>query len=224
MTKGTTDLATFTISESQEMKIWLSEGSYQFCEFDFPSGYESGYSPPCISYTTGLGYPAWGFPNVITFDLAIEKAGPEEACLGETVIYTYTVTNAGPASVVPNVLDDKCGNPTLTGGDTNGNGYIDATETWTYTCNYQIPTGAGTPLVKTVVNTIIDTLVNTVVVRDANAPPSDGWILGGDRNTANNTDTWSLSLKSCTFTGEICGTKFADVNGNGRRDEGEGII
>ena len=59
---------------------------------------------------------------------------------------------------------------------------------------------------------------------DANAPAGGGWILGGDQNTANNTDTWSLSLKSCTFTGEICGTKFADANRNGRRDEGEGVI
>jgi hypothetical protein len=218
MKKDGAELASFAISQTSEKKIWLSEGSYEFCEFDLPTGYLPGYS--CISYTTGQDYPDWTFPNVITFDLAIDKAGPQEACPGETVTYTYTVTNAGPASVVPSVLDDKCGAPTYTGGNTNGNDYIDAGETWTYTCNYQIPTDAGSPLVKCVV----DTLVNTVVVSDANAPDSGGWILGGDQNTANNTDTWSLSLKSCTLTGEICGTKFADVNGNGRRDEGEGVI
>jgi hypothetical protein len=91
---------------------------------------------------TGQGYPDWTFPNVITFDLAIEKAGPQEACLGETVTYTYTVTNAGPASVVPSVLDDKCGTPAFIGGDTNGNSYIDAGEIWMYSCAYPIPMDA----------------------------------------------------------------------------------
>jgi uncharacterized repeat protein (TIGR01451 family) len=218
MKKDGKNLDSFTISQISTKEIWLSDGTYEFCEFDIPTGYLPGYS--CISYTTGEGYPDWGFPNVITFDLAIDKAGPEEACPGETVTYTYKVTNAGPASVVPSVLDDKCGTPTRTGGDVNTNGYIDTGEIWTYTCNYQIPTDAGSPLVRT----IVDTLVNTVVVSDANAPDSGGWILGGDRNTVNNTDTWSLSVKPCTLTGEICGTKFADVNGNGRRDEVEGVI
>ena len=220
MKKDGNNLDSFTVSQTSAKEIWLSDGTYEFCEFDLPTGYLPGYS--CISYTTGQGYADWTFPNVITFDLAIEKAGPEEACFGETVTYTYTVTNAGPASVVPAILDDKCGIPIFTGGDTNGNHYIDAGEIWTYTCNYQIPADAGTPLVRT----IVDTLVNTVVVSDANAPAEGGWILGGDQNTANNTDTWSLSLKPCTFTftGEICGTKFADANRNGRRDEGEGVI
>ncbi|HEY3208338.1 MAG TPA: S8 family serine peptidase, partial [Actinomycetota bacterium] len=55
---------------------------------------------------------------------------------GETVTYTYTVTNAGdtPLSGV-SASDDKCSPVTFIGGDANSNGKLDVGETWTYTCS-----------------------------------------------------------------------------------------
>jgi len=47
MSKDEEVLDTFTISESSKKRLWLSEGTYQFCEIDLPEGYESAYG--CIS-------------------------------------------------------------------------------------------------------------------------------------------------------------------------------
>jgi uncharacterized repeat protein (TIGR01451 family) len=59
---------------------------------------------------------------------------------GGAVTYTYTVTNPG---VVPlhNVVvtDNKCGPVTYVSGDVNNNNLLDPGETWTYTCETNIP-------------------------------------------------------------------------------------
>ena len=63
--------------------------------------------------------------------------------VGSTVTFTYIVTNPGNIAFVLNsvIVRDDNGtpgnpaddfNPTFTGGDTNGNGLLDTTETWTF--------------------------------------------------------------------------------------------
>lgn len=174
----------FTIGESSPRNLWLSAGDWQFCEVNLPTGYNSAYG--CINYTIGQGYPDWTHVNVIRFDLGIDKTAPAEASEGETIIYNYTLTNSGPASVTPVINDDRCSPLVRSGGDTDGDGLIDPGEVWTYTCNYVIPAGtAGT------------TITNTVTVHDAEGDqrPHDYWWLGGDTNPANNSDSAQVRVR-----------------------------
>ena len=58
---------------------------------------------------------------------------------GETVTYTYTVTNTGDTTLDDvTVTDDKCAPVTYQSGDTNGDGKLQTSETWTYTCSQPI--------------------------------------------------------------------------------------
>jgi hypothetical protein len=182
--KGATLLDTFTISQSAPKSLWLSAGSYAFKEVNLPAGYYAGYET--ILFTTGQNYPDWTFPNVITFDLAVDKTGPATAYQGDTITYNYAVTNAGPAQVAPEVTDNKCSPVIYVSGDTDHDGLIEPGETWTYKCYYKITQAP-------------DTYVTNTAIADDVFDPT-GWVLGGDRNLSDNTDSWSLKViwKGCT--------------------------
>ena len=54
---------------------------------------------------------------------------------GTPVTSTYVVTNTGNTPLAPiSGVDDKCSPIDFQGGDTNNDGRLDVTETWTYTC------------------------------------------------------------------------------------------
>ena len=77
--------------------------------------------------------PAINIVKFVNGQDADSPTGPHVAA-GSTVTFTYVVTNTGNvplANVV--VSDDKLGPITSFTGDTNGNGLLDLTETWTYT-------------------------------------------------------------------------------------------
>ena len=89
---------------------------------------------------------------------ADSPTGPHVA-VGSTVTFTYVVTNTGnvPLANVA-VTDDKLGPITSFTGDTNNNGLLDLTETWTYTQTATALAGQQTN-------------VGTVTAQDANNPP-----------------------------------------------------
>jgi len=187
-----------TLTEPSALYFWLRPGIYEFDETFLPPGYEEAYdSLRKMLPEDGLD---WGLLNVIRYDLALTKSGPSCAAPGDQVTFTYTVTNAGPASVAP-VLTDDTGTPTLTGGDTHNPGFIDPDESWTYSLVVTMPANA---------------LTNTATVVEPNEPT--GWHKGGDLNKGDNTATWTVQV---CFPGKVCGTKYADTDGNGLEETPE---
>jgi len=184
MSQGQETLDTFTISESAPKNLWLSQGTYYFTEVDVPQGYLSAYET--ITFTTGETYPDFSQLNVITFDLSVQKTGPETCYPKNQITYHYTVRNMGPASVIPVLLDDLCGTPVYTGGDCDSDGLLDPSETWTYEASYTVNTEPGS------------IIMNTVTVTDAEGANRvlDQWWLGGDVNLSNNAANWSVSVIS----------------------------
>jgi len=91
------------------------------------------------------------------------------------VTYTYKVTNPGAITLTNVTLtDDQCSNPTYVSGDANSNGYLETSETWTYTCsttlakttiNYATATGQANGL------SVVDTAIAEVVVGVPVIPP-----------------------------------------------------
>ncbi len=97
--------------------------------------------------------------------------------IGGTANFTMTVTNSGdlPLSNIT-VTDPVCTTgPTLTGGDTNTDGILQTTETWTYSCAVT-PVNAPFNNTATVTGTAPDTTVvtdsdnATVSINTVNAP------------------------------------------------------
>ncbi|MBK6761959.1 MAG: VWA domain-containing protein [Micrococcales bacterium] len=69
----------------------------------------------------------------------VKTASATQVNPGETVTYTYTVTNPGDATLDQvKVSDDKCAPVTYQSGDTNGDNKLQTTETWTFTCSMPI--------------------------------------------------------------------------------------
>jgi hypothetical protein len=84
------------------------------------------------------------FVDVISPEIAIDKtADPTIICAGDTVTYTYTVTNSGDdplSNVKKKVTDDRCSPVDFVGGDSNSNYKLDPGEIWTYTCSTTVNT------------------------------------------------------------------------------------
>lgn len=76
------------------------------------------------------------FVDVITPRIVVEKtANPAVIHAGDSVTYSYVVTNPGDAPLANvSVTDNKCSPVAYGGGDANGNSRLDPGEAWLYSC------------------------------------------------------------------------------------------
>jgi hypothetical protein len=123
--------------------------------------------PPASSTSTGgTGSNYWILlPLIDVTKTAYPSVLPEGP---GSVTYTYVVTNVGKSALnTVWVTDDKCSPAQYISGDSNSDGFLDLTETWTYTCTKVVSqTETNTATAHGYANStdVYDTAVATVAV------------------------------------------------------------
>ncbi len=112
-----------------------------------------------IASSVEVPYPASSTVSdtvVATPAVKVVKEGWDVADVGDTVVYTFTVTNVGD-TLLHNLAvdDDVAGLATLVSGD-DGDGWLDLTEAWVYRATYTIQPTDPDPVDNTVTVTAFD--------------------------------------------------------------------
>jgi uncharacterized repeat protein (TIGR01451 family) len=125
-------------------ETWTYSGSYTVQQSDIDNG---GVVNPALTLTnTASADTAQTAPEtasasvsvVQTPDLTITKTADvaSVAAAGDVINYTVVVDNAGNMTLTGVTVTDTLTTLTLASGDTNNDGKLDVTETWTYTGSY----------------------------------------------------------------------------------------
>ena len=151
--------------------------------------------------------------------ISITKTGPTNAHVGDPVVYTLVVTNAGntPLSSVT-VTDPKCdGLPVRSNSDADG--LLSPGESWTYHCTHVVVAGDGASILNTAEADGTDPLGQTVTSADNHtavvlhpaisivktANPESVSVSGPVTYTYVVTNTGDTMLKNVTVTDDILG-------------------
>jgi uncharacterized repeat protein (TIGR01451 family) len=96
------------------------------------------------------------------------STGQVDVRVGDTLSRRYLVTNDGDTPVAVTLADPGCDAGTLSApaGDADGDGLLDETETWTFTCTHQVTSDDPDPLTSTARATGTDVLGGTSSATD----------------------------------------------------------
>ena len=95
--------------------------------------------------------------------ISITKSGPDIAAVAESIVFTFTATNIGNTRLrIQSISDDVAGTPVFISGDTNGDNWLDLTETWLFSAGYTTQPTDPDLLVNTVTITATDELSRPV--------------------------------------------------------------
>jgi uncharacterized repeat protein (TIGR01451 family) len=137
-----------------EGHIWVTANGV---ELEVPEGQKCiitpGGSPQLVQSDEGGGGGTGGGGGSSSPNLDIELTkvpGTIQAHEGDTITYTYSVTNSGDVplssvSVTDNMIEDVI----YQSGDTNGDGRLGTDETWTFSASHNVTADDPSPLVNT---------------------------------------------------------------------------
>ena len=134
--------------------------------------------------------------------------------IGETITYTFIVTNTGNTSITNVILNDPMlgGTITLASGDVDNDNRLDINETWNYSANYSIT--------QTDINT--GSVSNQATVTGTSTNGTDVSDLSDDNSPTENDQTQTILCNPYAISLEKIST-FNDTDGNGYADIGETI-
>ncbi|MCJ7790954.1 MAG: FecR domain-containing protein [Dehalococcoidia bacterium] len=145
---------------NEEGEIWVI---VQGVELRVPEGRKCiiipGQPPRLVPITGGGGGKG------MNPDISIKKMPDSmQAHEGDTVTYTYTVTNPGNVALSNvSVTDDRIEQVTYQSGDSDGDGRLDVNETWIFAANYTVTGDDPSPLVNHAAAAGTDTRSRTIV-------------------------------------------------------------
>ena len=127
----------------------------------------AGDPDPFVNSATATARDPLGLALTHTATATVDLIGPQmdlskqantvAAIHGETVTYTYRLTNTGNVALAsPTVVDDRCSPVLYVGGDLNNSLGLDVGEAWRFSCSYVVQAGDPNPLVNTATATATD--------------------------------------------------------------------
>ncbi|MGH3861329.1 SpaA isopeptide-forming pilin-related protein [Actinokineospora sp.] len=167
-----TDIATCTVSGGLGYCDIgpLATGAYRITETAAPPFTTSaGDVNVTVTETPSTAPVLVDFTNVLTpIDITLDKAGPATANVGDLITYTFTVVTSGPRLHDVTLVDDTgvcVAAPVHQSGD-DGDGFLEAGESWVYTCRHTVTMSDPDPLPNTATVTGTDDFGRTVSDND----------------------------------------------------------
>jgi len=148
-TQGWQSYGTITIPLSELVsginKLYVLAGNEYFAADDGnPEIPASIYNPGAAIFQLDIDY------ETEAPDISVVKTGPTYAHEGDTIDYTYEVSNTGDVPLSGVAVTDTLGiTVTYVSGDTNLDTMLDTNETWTFTASYEVPVDTTGPVENT---------------------------------------------------------------------------
>ncbi len=187
----------------------------------------STYSLPTQNPTPSSGSGLTSVPPSQTAKIAIEKnADRQTAYPGDTIVYSYRVTNSGslPLSDIL-VTDVNVQELIYNSGDINSNGYLDVGETWLFSSSYLVKAGESGLVINTatvsgtgpnseIATASADASVSVIEIIVKFTSLQEGSIVTRTISIAGTVNDPSITQATITVNGQSSGMDVIDGNFN----------